>query len=173
MPAVSTSTTSRPSTRRNESVESRVVPGSSATMLRSSPSRAFSSDDLPTLGRPTIASRGGPVRRRRGGSPRPAALGDRHLEVDEPRACAPSGDDLRKAEPVELGAGGLELGIVRLVRDHHDLRSGAAQQLGDLLVARQDAVLRVDHEHDHRRLGDDQTHLAPDRPGDAPLRIRV
>ena len=39
-------------------MESRVVPAMSVTMLRSSPKRALVSDDLPTLGRPTMVMRG-------------------------------------------------------------------------------------------------------------------
>ena len=35
---------------------SRVVPGSAATTKRSSPNSWFTSDDLPTLGRPTTAT---------------------------------------------------------------------------------------------------------------------
>ena len=57
MPAVSTSTTGSPSKLRTVSTGSRVVPGISLTSARSSPSRALSSDDLPTFGRPMIASR--------------------------------------------------------------------------------------------------------------------
>ena len=58
MPAVSTSRTVRPSHSSVVSIASRVVPGTSLTMTRSSPRSALSSDDLPTFGRPTIAMRG-------------------------------------------------------------------------------------------------------------------
>src|SRR5712691_11890109 len=59
MPAVSTSTTGTPSKVSSVSTGSRVVPGVGLTRARSSPSRALSSDDLPTFGRPMIASRSG------------------------------------------------------------------------------------------------------------------
>src|SRR5439155_831077 len=57
MPAVSMSTTGTPSNESSVSMGSRVVPGVGLTSARSSPRRALSSDDLPTLGRPMIASR--------------------------------------------------------------------------------------------------------------------
>ncbi len=57
-PAVSTRRSSRPCHSSDVSMASRVVPGISLTMARSSPSSWFSSDDLPTLGRPTMAMRG-------------------------------------------------------------------------------------------------------------------
>ena len=42
------------------SIESRVVPGMSDTIMRSTPRRRLSNVLLPTLGRPTIATRMGP-----------------------------------------------------------------------------------------------------------------
>ena len=48
-----------PSTSASVSTGSRVVPACSLTITRSEPSRALSSDDLPTFGRPRIAMRGG------------------------------------------------------------------------------------------------------------------
>ena len=42
---------------RPVSTESRVVPGIGETITRSSPTRRFTSEDLPTFGRPTIAIR--------------------------------------------------------------------------------------------------------------------
>src|SRR5215208_3556986 len=56
MPAVSTSTKVVPSRSRSVSIESRVVPGISETIVRSWPTRALTSDDFPTFGRPTIAT---------------------------------------------------------------------------------------------------------------------
>ena len=41
------------------SIESRVVPGTESTSERSKPTRRFSSDDLPTFGRPMSAMRAG------------------------------------------------------------------------------------------------------------------
>jgi hypothetical protein len=47
-----------PSQSSSTSIASRVVPGWSNAITRSSPSRRFTSVDLPTLGRPTMATRG-------------------------------------------------------------------------------------------------------------------
>ena len=55
-PAVSTSTNVVSSRCSTVSMESRVVPGTSDTMTRSRPTSAFRSDDLPTFGRPRIAT---------------------------------------------------------------------------------------------------------------------
>ena len=61
MPAVSMRMISlRPQASR-VSMASRVVPGVSETIARSSPSRALSRLDLPTFGRPTNAIEAGPV----------------------------------------------------------------------------------------------------------------
>ena len=43
-------------------MESRVVPGISDTMTRSAPTSAFTREDFPTFGRPTIAIGSGSVR---------------------------------------------------------------------------------------------------------------
>ncbi len=55
---MSTSSASVPSISIRVSIESRVVPATGLTIVRSVPSSAFSSDDLPTFGRPRIAIRG-------------------------------------------------------------------------------------------------------------------
>ena len=56
MPAVSTKRTGPWSVSTTVSTESRVVPGRSCTTTRSSPVRRLNSVDLPTLGRPTMAT---------------------------------------------------------------------------------------------------------------------
>ena len=56
-PAVSTSRNVVSPRVSTVSIVSRVVPGTSETMTRVSPSSAFRSDDLPTFGRPRIATR--------------------------------------------------------------------------------------------------------------------
>ena len=56
IPAVSTSRTGTPLIATVSSIVSRVVPGVSETIARSSPSKALSSDDLPAFGGPTIAT---------------------------------------------------------------------------------------------------------------------
>ena len=57
-PAVSTSVYFFPLRSKGTSIGSMVVPGLSKAMTRSSPTSAFTSVDLPTLGRPTMATRG-------------------------------------------------------------------------------------------------------------------
>ncbi len=54
---MSTSRNCCPSRTRIVSIASRVVPGTSETITRSCPTSAFRSDDLPTFGRPRIATR--------------------------------------------------------------------------------------------------------------------
>ena len=60
MPAVSTSTSGWPSSSMAVSIGSRVVPGTSDTIIRSEPKTRFTKVDLPVFGRPTIATRGAP-----------------------------------------------------------------------------------------------------------------
>src|SRR5512133_3194532 len=57
IPAVSTSTKVRSPRWSTVSIASRVVPGTSETITRSSPRRAFRRLDLPTFGRPRMATR--------------------------------------------------------------------------------------------------------------------
>src|SRR5258706_8227598 len=57
MPAVSTSTNSPAGVFQRASTASIVVPGRGSTIMRGSASRAFTIDDLPTLGRPMMAMR--------------------------------------------------------------------------------------------------------------------
>ena len=54
---MSISRSSTPPQRTDSSTVSRVVPGMSVTMARSYPARAFSKEDFPALGRPTMAVR--------------------------------------------------------------------------------------------------------------------
>ena len=56
MPAVSTMRNCLRCHISSESTESRVVPGTSETIIRSSRSNRLTSDDLPAFGRPTIAT---------------------------------------------------------------------------------------------------------------------
>ncbi len=56
MPAVSTNRSWLPSNSTTSSTASRVVPAMGETMARSVPVSAFSSVDLPTLGRPMMAT---------------------------------------------------------------------------------------------------------------------
>ena len=55
-PAVSTSRIARPRHCHSTAIASRVIPGSGPVSSRSSPTRRLTRVDLPTFGRPTIAS---------------------------------------------------------------------------------------------------------------------
>ena len=59
MPAVSTKRSQPSSVSTTVSMVSRVVPGASCTTARSSPTRRLNRVDLPTLGRPTMATENG------------------------------------------------------------------------------------------------------------------
>ena len=146
-PAVSTSTSSRPSTSaacrsRRASCRRR-----SETITRSSPRKRLTSEDLPTFGRPITARRmrvlvGLVVVRRASSSTsaveqvagaEPLRGGHRHR--------------LAEPEPVELGGERQVAHAVALVRGDDHRHRRAAQQVGELLVAGAHAGARVDDEH--------------------------
>ena len=137
------------------SIESRVVPGCSETITRSSPSSALSRLDLPTFGRPRIATRiasspasAGPAAR--AGARRSRRAGRRCRGRGAPR----DRDRVAEAEAVELERLRLAAGLVDLVRDQEDRLVRAAQDRGELLVAGRDPGPRVDDEEDEVGLGD-------------------
>ena len=76
-----------------------------------------------------------------------------------------AGDRDRVAEPelVQLERERLLLRIVDLVRDHEHRLLRLAEDLRDLLVARRDAGLRVEHEEDDVGLRDRLARLVGDR----------
>ena len=93
-----------PSRSSTVSIESRVVPGTSETIVRSAPISALKSDDLPTFGRPRIATRiaSSPTRR-----PRLAAVLEPRDDLVEQVAGAVAvhareRDRVAEPEPVEL-----------------------------------------------------------------------
>ena len=161
---------------------SRVVPGTSETTNRSWPSSALTRVDLPTLGRPTMARRIGPV----GRSPSPTSSGPRVLRRAPARAAAagPGGpsaatiasmqiahaapvlgrdrEDLAEAELVEVGQRDLLLGAggVHLVDRHEERLLGAAQQVGHRAVHVGEPLAAVHHQHDGGRLLGGQLGLA-------------
>ena len=92
-PAVSTSSIGPCSSASRTETASRVRPGSGPVIMRSSPSRRFSSVDLPAFGRPTMASRSGPGGR--GGtatsspsSPRPGSKSSSSAGTGSGAACS-------------------------------------------------------------------------------------
>ena len=139
-PAVSMKQTGPSAVSTTVSMASRVVPGMSCTMERSSPRSLLKSVDLPTLGRPMMATRGvdpGPG----GGSAAASSSARRHRgrqQVDhgiEQVAGAPSvqGADregIPDPEGDELPGRRLPVGVVDLV-DHQPYRgAGLADELG-------------------------------------------
>src|SRR5262245_9290056 len=94
-PPVSTSRNGRPSQSASTSLRSRVTPGRSSTMAARRPTIRLSSVDLPTLGRPTMATTD-----RSTSAPRPSAEG-------RPQRVAVGGDDLDRQGQVP-GTGAIE-----------------------------------------------------------------
>ena len=109
------------------SIESRVVPGMSETITRSSPSSAFSRLDLPTFGRPRIATRiaSSPTS---DAAPAGQPRDDRVEQVAGAVAVqAGERDRVAEAEPVELERERVLVGVVDLVREQ---RSPACASCG-------------------------------------------
>ena len=117
---------------------SRVVPGMSLTIERSSCSNRLSSEDLPTFGRPTMATATS------GGSSGADALAAGREHARRPRrAGRPSlavlGGDLDhwlEAELVELDRPAARPAVVGLVDRHEHRRLRGSEAAGNLLVAR-------------------------------------
>ena len=151
---------------RTVSIASRVVPGTSETITRSSPSSAFRRLDLPTFGRPRIATRIASSPTSCG--PLPGSMRDDRVE-QVARAVAVQRrerDRVAEAEPVELERARVLPRVVDLVREQEHRLAGAAQDLGQLLVARRDPRARVDDEQDEVGLGDRRPRLLDDRARD-------
>ena len=135
-PAVSMSTKARPSRSNGTRMLSRVVPGCSLAMTRSSPSSRLTSVDLPTLGRPMMAMRmapsSGSLGRLRGEpgehvlhellAPLPVARGD-HQRLAESQGVEVRGHDVR-------------IEALALVEHERHRLAGAAQLTGDEMVLR-------------------------------------
>ena len=138
-------------------------------MTRSRPTSAFRSDDLPTFGRPRIATliASSPT----GRSPCPGRrLDDLVQEVAGAVAVERrDGDRVAEAETVELERLEVAARVVELVREHENRPPRHAQDLGELLVAGRHAGLRIDDEEHEVGLLDRLTRLRRDlraeRPG--------
>ncbi len=161
---------------------SRVVPGISLTMTRSLWVSALMMEDLPTLGRPTMARRrGGDCRlqiadcrlespevsfwrgfRRRGQE------GHRGLHQGIDPFAVDGGDGKYLVEPQfgKLGHPGFSLGIIHLVDHQQHGASIGAQTFGHLAVQGYDALLHIDHQQDHVRRFHGQFHLLDGGLGD-------
>ncbi len=158
---------------------SRVVPGTSETTNRSSPRSAFTKVLLPTLGRPTTASRMSPVGRSSsetssgsgsssgglGASGTSRRVEDRLDQVGD-AAGVLRGDRHHVPEPegVELRDGGLSLRHRRvdLVHRHEERLPGAAEEVCDGAVDARRPLAPVHHEDDGGRLVHGELRLVPD-----------
>ncbi len=149
------------------SIESRVVPGISETITRSRPSSELRRLDLPTFGRPRIATRIASS----GSSGRPCApcsSSDSRIIVEEVAGAvavqAGERNRVAEAEPVQVERERVLARVVDLVREHEHRPVRLAQDLRDLLVAGRDPRLRVDDEEDEVGLLDGLARLVRDRP---------
>src|SRR5262245_22962461 len=173
-PAVSTSRKRWPSCSTLTSTASRVVPGTSDTTTRSSPTRRFTSELLPTLGRPTTAIR----------TPSPAAgaarLGLGQQRGDLLQRVPGASSVLRRdraraleAEPVELGQPRRMLGPIDLVHHQGHRLVRAAERAGQFLVLGQQPGLAVHHEEDRVGAGDRGARLQLDLRSRSPRRVGI
>ena len=166
---MSTSTNVESSRRSTVSIESRVVPGTSETITRSRPTSAFRSDDLPTFGRPRIATliASSPT----GRSPWPgsrATISSRRSP--EPWPCsAEIGIGSPSPRRWNSSASRSRRGSSSLFASTSTGRRDDAQDLRELLVAGRHARGRVDHEEHEVGLLDGLARLRRDlraeRPG--------
>src|SRR5688572_4598915 len=136
-PGVSTNTNCAAGSLRMPSTRQRVVCGLGVTMLTFLPTKALSSDDLPTFGRPTIAT--SPERSavsgigRSEGAEQAQQRGGRALLGLAPAAAGAVGGERRRAQRTAHAEGLLVVGA--LDRDHAVLGQAAALALQALLQA--------------------------------------
>ena len=139
MPGVSMATNALSSSSNRTSTLSRVVPGTSLTIIRSAPASVFTNVLLPTLRRPTMATR---ISGSRPDRPRPPSRGAARRRCDQQGmflAAVLERADLHRhavAELAELVGLVVEGLVVGLVGDAEDRRVEVPQPLGDLLVHR-------------------------------------
>ena len=149
MPAVSTKRTGPSGQGTTASTASRVVPASSNTTDRSSPTSRLNRLDFPTFGRPTSANRGcsAPASPFAGASGSSCTM---RSSRSPRRAPVHAGHRERLAEPerMEDGRVGLVLLGVDLVRDHDHRHTGPAEPRRQHAVVLGDAGLGVDDQQD-------------------------
>ena len=137
----------RPSNSIRVSIASRVVPATSVTITRSSPSSRFTSDDLPTFGRPISASRvaalAGVLSRPPAGARRSGRAGRR---CRGPGWRTPAAGRRARGRRTRCAPG--LAGVVDLVRRHDHGHAATAQLSRELGVARAQPGARV---HDEQR----------------------
>ena len=132
------------------SIASRVVPGTSETIARSSPSSALSSELLPTFGRPMIASASSPSCVAFGAS------GGKQLDDAVEQVAGAFAVDRRnrnrlakaQARRIRRAPTHSAFGDSDLLATSDDRAALATQNLRDVFVERMQAGLRVDDEDD-------------------------
>ena len=150
-PAVSIRRYLRPSRSRSTAIESRVVPGTSEAIIRSSPRMRFTSVDLPTFGRPTKATRmrSGSLSRI-SVSPSSGSMASmlRQQRVDAVLVRGRGRQHVLDAVAREFGQRRLHVDAVGLVDDEERRRGDLAQPAQDVVVERRGAFAAVDDEQD-------------------------
>ncbi len=164
IPAVSTRRTGRPFHSHSTRMASRVMPASGPVSTRSSPTSRLSSVDLPTLGRPTMASSSGRLGSSASSSSAASSasssssgIGWMNLASASCRSLSPSpcSADIGIGSPSPIpcaSARALLAGAaLALVGDQDHLVGALAQPAGEGLVERHDAGAGIDQEqHDIR-----------------------
>ena len=155
-PAVSMAMNVRPSRSKRTSTLSRVVPGTSLTIIRSLSARLLMKVLLPVLRRPTMASLRATGLSAFSASPRFLGRQPFGNQLQQQVAVAVLlGTDqhqLAAAELVELGRWRLDLRRVALVGDTQDRLGDVTQPGHHFLVERRDAVAGIDDEQDNAGL---------------------
>ena len=156
---------------------SRVVPAISLTMVRGSPTMALKSDDLPALGRPTMAtgiSAGGSSAALAAPPASPASSRMmRSSRSPVPSPCTAETSWARRARARRAPATRRRRRVVELVGDEEHRHLGAAQDVGDLEVVGQRTRAAVDDEEHEVGRADGQLDLVADVPGEGRLRVGV
>ena len=169
MPAVSTSTKVRSPRWSTVSIASRVVPGTSETITRSSPSKALSRLDLPTFGRPRMATRIASSPTSCGPLPG-SMITTASSRSPVPWPCwAESGTGSPSPSRWNSKASASWSGSSILFASRITGLRALAEDRRELLVARRDPGARVDDEQDQVGLCDRGVRLIGDRARDRRL----
>ena len=142
-------------------------------MERSSPAMRFSNVDLPTLGRPIIATS-----ITSGRFPLLFRLDHFHLrqrriqQIVNPCAVFRRNGKHRHAQGMKAGDIRFLRARIHFVGGNHERLAGGAQQPRQLLVERRDARVRVDHQHQHRGVFNRHARLSQNFARDQRLVVR-
>ena len=170
IPAVSTNTYSVPLRMTDSSTASRVVPATGETMERSEPAKAFSSVDLPTFGRPMMATLifGSSPAFRRSFSRAHRKSGVTNSSKSSKPEVMLRGDREQVLEPqrVKLVSQILALGAVDLIHRQRHRLAQLAEHGGQLAIGAGDLGASVDQKNDVGSVLDRHARLLEDLGGD-------